>query len=86
MTPKQWATMNREWADEVSAVLAAAGLPWQAGSCWCEQRTAARCAELTHTSTGESRHITVSGEHAVSQASRKAEVVRQLHEPEPVRR
>ena len=80
MTPKQWAAMNHEWTQEVVAVLASEGLPWQASSCWCDQRTSARRAELTHRGTGDVRTISVSAEHTGTPALRRAEIIRQLQQ------
>jgi hypothetical protein len=73
-----WAEGNREWAAELAAVLAAYKLPWQASSCWCDQRTATRCAELTHQATGAPRTVTVPTAQTATPATRRAEIVRQL--------
>jgi hypothetical protein len=73
-----WAGMNKAWAEEVATVLASEGLPWQPSSCWCDQRTSSRCAEVTHRSTGNTRTIKVTEEHAATPATRRAEIVRQL--------
>jgi hypothetical protein len=73
-----WADSNREWAAELAAVLAAHGLPWKTSSCWCDQRTATRCAELTHQATGDLMTITVPTAKTATPATRQAEIVRQL--------
>jgi hypothetical protein len=72
-----WANSNRDWTAEVAAVLAAEGLPWQATSCWCDQRTATWCAELTHTATGQLLTVTVPAGETMTPAARRAEIVRQ---------
>jgi hypothetical protein len=75
-----WADGNREWAAELAGVLAAHGLPWQASSCWCDQRTATWCAELTNQANGDMRTITVPTAQTATAATRQAEIVRQLRE------
>ena len=42
-------------------MLAAAGLPWQIGSCWCEKSACA--AEVVNRSTGKIRLVTLSLDH-----------------------
>ena len=78
--------MNKQWTAEVEDVVAASGLPWRVSSCWCEERTGARCADLVHTATGNPRHVTVSREHLDTAASRQAEIIGQLQRPDPRRR
>lgn len=73
-----WADGNRQWGTELAAVLAAHGLPWQASSCWCDQRTGLRCAELIHQATRSQHTIAVSTADAATPALRRAEIVRQL--------
>jgi hypothetical protein len=72
---------ERQWTDEVTRALAAAGLPWQLGSCWCEKSACA--AELVHRSTGKTRVITLSLDAFSTAALRKAELVRVLQANSP---
>ena len=74
----EFATLNRQWTEEVGAVVASEGLPWQVRTCWCEQRSGARCAEFVHRANGKSRYVSISGEHVVTAPGRRAEIIRQL--------
>jgi len=67
---------ERHWTEEVKGVLAAAGLPWQTGSCWCEKSACA--AEVVNRSTGKTRLVTLSLDTFFTAALRKAELVRLL--------
>ena len=72
---------ERHWTEEVKSVLAAAGLPWQIGSCWCEKSACA--AEVVHRSTGKTRVVALSLETFSTTALRRAELVRQLKADSP---
>ena len=72
---------ERHWTEEIKGVLAAAGLPWQIGSCWCEKSACA--AEVVHRSTGKTRLVTFSLDTFSTAALRKAELVRQLQANSP---
>ena len=67
---------ERKWTEEVKSVLAAADLPWQVGSCWCEK--SAYKAEVVHRSTGKTRVVALSLDTFTTAALRKAELVRVL--------
>jgi hypothetical protein len=56
--------------------LAAADLPWQVGSCWCEK--SAYRAEVVHRSTGKTRVVALSLDTFATAALRKAELLRLL--------
>jgi hypothetical protein len=72
---------ERHWTEEVKGVLAAAGLPWQIGSCWCEKSACA--AEVVHRSTGKTRLVTLSLDTFSTARLRKAELVRLLQADSP---
>jgi len=72
---------ERNWAEEVTSALAAAGLPWQLGSCWCEK--AACAAEVVHRSTGKTRVVALSLDTFSTAALRRAELVRVLQANSP---
>jgi len=72
---------ERQWTEEVTSALAAAGLPWNTGSCWCEKSACA--AEVVHRSTGKTRLITLSLGSFPTAALRKAELVRVLQAQSP---
>ena len=67
---------ERSWTEEVARALAAAGLPWQVRSCWCQKSSCA--AEVVHTSSGKTRLITLPFDAFSTPALRKAELVRVL--------
>ena len=67
---------ERNWTDEVKNVLAAADLPWQVGSCWCEK--SAYTVEVVHRSTGKTRVVALPLDTFATAALRKAELVRVL--------
>ena len=70
-----------QWTEEVTSALAAAGLPWKIGSCWCEKSACA--AEVVHRSTGKTRLITLFLGTFSTAALRKAELVRVLQGNSP---
>jgi len=72
---------ERTWTEEVTRTLAAAGLPWQVGSCWCEKSACA--AEVVHRSTGKTRVITLPLDTFSTAALRRAELVRALQSNSP---
>ena len=72
---------ERNWTEEVKSVLAAAGLPWQVSSCWCE--TSACAAEVVHRSTGKTRVVALSLDTFPTSALRRAELVRVLQANSP---
>ena len=67
---------ERSWTEEVMRTLAAAGLPWKVGSCWCEK--AACAAEVVHRGTGKTRVITLPLDTFATAALRRFELVRTL--------
>jgi hypothetical protein len=72
---------ERTWTEEVTRALAAAGVPWQVGSCWCEKSACA--AEVVHRSTGKTRLITLALDTFSTAALRKAELIRALQGNSP---
>ena len=72
---------ERNWTEEVRHALAAAGLPWQVGSCWCEKSACA--AEVVHRSTGKTRLVTLPFDTFSTAALRRAELVRVLQTNSP---
>ena len=72
---------ERTWSEEVMRALAAAGLPWQVSSCWCEKSACA--AEVVHRSTGKTRLITLPLATFSTAALRKAELIRALQANSP---
>jgi len=72
---------ERAWTEEVMRALAAAGLPWQVGSCWCEKSACA--TEVVHRSTGKTRLVTLPLDSFSTPALRKAELVRVLQADSP---
>ena len=72
---------ERNWTEEVKSALAAAGLPWQIGSCWCDKSACA--AEVVHRSTGKTRVVALSLDTFSTAALRKAELVRVLQPNSP---
>jgi hypothetical protein len=69
---------DRQWTEEVTRALAAAGLPWQAGSCWCEKNACA--AEVIHRSTGKTRLVRLLHETFSTAMLRRNELVRLLQD------
>jgi len=67
---------ERSWTEEVVRTLAAAGLPWKVGSCWCEK--AACAAEVIHRGTGKTRLIMLPLDTFSTAALRRFELVRAL--------
>ena len=67
---------ERSWTEEVMRALAAAGLPWRVGCCWCEK--AACVAEVVHHGTGTTRVITLPLDTFSTSALRRFELVRTL--------
>jgi hypothetical protein len=72
---------EKTWTEEVRSALAAAGLPWQVGSCWCEKSACA--AEVVHRSTGKTRLVTLSLDTFSTATLRRAELVRALQPNSP---
>ena len=74
---------QRNWTEEARSALAAAGLPWQVSSCWCE--TSACAVEVVHRSTGKTRVVALSFDTFSTAALRRAELLRvlQIHFPIP---
>ncbi len=68
---------EKEWRAELDTALSA-GLPWRVSSAWCHRGAPTCGAELTHTSSGRVKGISLPLSEFPNAAVRKAEIVRLL--------
>ena len=69
---------DREWNEELSTIVASAGLPWRVSAAWVQSGRDTCGAELTHTSSGKVRSLAISLKEFPTKADRRGEIVRQL--------
>jgi hypothetical protein len=69
---------DKEWNEELSTIVASAGLPWRVSAAWVRQQHNTCGAELTNTRTGAERALTMPLNEFPTRAARRAEIVRQL--------
>ena len=69
---------DKDWNEELSTIVASAGLPWRVSAAWVRQDHDTCGAELTNTRTGTERALTMSLSEFPTRAARRAEIVRQL--------
>jgi hypothetical protein len=69
---------DKEWSDELSTIVASAGLPWRVRTVWVRRDRHTCGADLTNTRTGADRLIDLPLAEFPTRAARRAEIVRQL--------
>src|SRR5688572_2192368 len=69
---------DKEWNDELSTIVASAGLPWRVSAAWVRPDHNTCGAELTNTRSGSVRPLTMSLKDFPTRGARRAEIVRQL--------
>ena len=69
---------SSQWKEEVERAVAASGLPWRVSFAWIEENAAQCCADVTDRRYENDRTLRLSEKQFVTEAQRRAEIVRQL--------